>query len=236
MTQAPRHTFQVLTKRPERMRALLGTLPFAELVDAAVAALYEDGWESDDAIVPARGLARGLANVWLGVSIENRRFVHRADVLRATPAAVRFVSAEPLLGPLVGNVLSDAECERAEAKLPIDALATMPREEESVAAWWARLKRDLAPNLDLTGIDWLIVGGESGGRARALRLEWVEALAEAAGEHGTALFVKQLGARWARERGSASVKGADPADWPARLHVREPPRGRVLETAARAGE
>jgi hypothetical protein len=48
-----------------------------------------------------RGLARGLPNVWLGDSIENRRYLLRADLLRHTPAAVRFISAEPLLGPLI---------------------------------------------------------------------------------------------------------------------------------------
>jgi len=71
MQEAPRHTFQVLTKRPERVVELADDLPWAE-------------------------------NIWMGVSIENRRFVHRADLLREVPAAVRFISAEPLLGPLEG--------------------------------------------------------------------------------------------------------------------------------------
>jgi protein gp37 len=226
MSQAPRHIFQVLTKRPERMRALLGTLPFAELVDAGVAALYEDGWESDDAIVPARGLARGLPNVWLGVSIENRRFVHRADVLRDTPAAVRFISAEPLLGPLVSDGF--------EASLvPTSTRTETP--SSGIASRVGRLRQGAREDLNLAGIDWLIVGGESGGHARALRVEWVEALARAAREHGTALFVKQLGARWARAHPSTSTKGADPADWPARLRVRELPGGRALETVTGGG-
>ncbi len=68
----------------------------------------------------------------MGVSIENRRFVHRADYLREVPAAVRFISAEPLLGPLEG--------------------------------------------LDLTGIDWLIAGGESGPGHRPVREEWMRDL------------------------------------------------------------
>jgi protein gp37 len=66
-----RHTFQVLTKRHERLSQLAADLPWPR-------------------------------NVWMGVSIENRRFVHRADHLREVPAAVRFISAEPLLGPLEG--------------------------------------------------------------------------------------------------------------------------------------
>jgi protein gp37 len=71
MARAEQHTFQVLTKRHERLAALAPELAWPE-------------------------------NVWMGVSIENRRFVHRADFLRDVPAAVRFISAEPLLGPLEG--------------------------------------------------------------------------------------------------------------------------------------
>jgi len=69
MVAAPQHTFQVLTKRHERLSELAPGLPWP-------------------------------ANVWMGVSIENRRFVHRAECLCEVPAAVRFISAEPLLGPL----------------------------------------------------------------------------------------------------------------------------------------
>lgn len=75
MSRTPQHTYQVLTKRPERMSRVLSGLP--------------DGlWE-----LP-------LANVWLGTSIESDEYTGRAEHLRATPAAVRFISAEPLLGPL----------------------------------------------------------------------------------------------------------------------------------------
>jgi protein gp37 len=71
MVAAPQHTFQILTKRHQRLSELAGEL-------------------------------RWPPNVWMGVSIENRRFVHRAEHLREVPAAVRFISAEPLLGPLEG--------------------------------------------------------------------------------------------------------------------------------------
>lgn len=71
MREAHWHTFQILTKRPERLVELADLLPWPP-------------------------------NVWMGVSIENRRFVHRADLLRQVDAAVRFISAEPLLGPLKG--------------------------------------------------------------------------------------------------------------------------------------
>jgi protein gp37 len=126
MIDSPQHTFQVLTKRADR-------LPEWYRVTREQAG----GWPETP------------PNVWLGVSIENDRFTYRADILRQTPAAIRFVSAEPLLGPL--------------------------------------------PSLDLTGIDWLIVGGESGPHARPMDPKWVRDLIAAARAAGTKVFVKQMG-------------------------------------------
>ncbi len=90
-------------------------------------------------------------NVWIGVSIENNRWVGRADALRGIPAAVRFVSAEPLLGPL--------------------------------------------PDLDLTGIDWLIAGGESGPKSRKPQPKWFTDLRDRCQTAGVAFFMKQWGGR-----------------------------------------
>jgi protein gp37 len=90
-------------------------------------------------------------NVWMGVSIENRRFVHRADRLREVPSAVRFISAEPLLGPLEG--------------------------------------------LDLSGVDWLIAGGESGPGHRRVDADWVRDLRDRCAVEGVAFFFKQWGGR-----------------------------------------
>lgn len=118
MVQAKHHTFQILTKRHDRLAELAPSLPWPE-------------------------------NVWMGVTIENRRFVHRADRLRETPAAVRFISAEPLLGPLEG--------------------------------------------LDLSDIDWLIAGGESGPRHRRVREEWIIELRDRCLVKGVAFFFKQWG-------------------------------------------
>lgn len=166
MAKAQQHTFQVLTKRPERMRDLLAGGIFPILLDEAGLALP---WGADVPVLP---------NVWLGVSIENRRFTHRADVLRETPAAVRFISAEPLLGPLMER-MSCSSC------------WDWPRDDcyecEGLHWWWTM------ESLDLTGIDWLIVGGESGPGHRPMRLEWVRDLRDVAEHTGTALFVKQLG-------------------------------------------
>src|SRR3954447_26805312 len=91
----------------------------------------------------------------MGVSIENRRFVHRADYLRTVPATVRFISAEPLLGPL--------------------------------------------ERLDLTDIQWLIAGGESGPKHRPVKPEWIRDVRDLCQEQGVAFFFKQWGglrAKW----------------------------------------
>jgi hypothetical protein len=115
MERASQHTFQVLTKRPKRMRNIVS----------------DPDWKAGRA--PGRTPA---AERVARHEHRERRLRARADYLRETPAAVRFISAEPLLGPL--------------------------------------------PSLDLTGIDWLIVGGESGPNARPMEAEWVRDLQDAA--------------------------------------------------------
>jgi protein gp37 len=154
MGLSPHHTFQVLTKRPERMRE--------EINDFGLWSWARRSATNDDP----------LPNVWLGTSIENRRFVHRADELREIPAEVRFISAEPLLGPLVW-----------------DAGDGLGR-QTSTGYVWADYT---GPQLDLTAIDWLIVGGESGPHHRPMRPEWVRDLRDVAQQAGTAFFFKQVG-------------------------------------------
>jgi len=128
--EAPRHVFQVLTKRPERMRDW-----------------FKNGWQA------IAKINAPLPNLWLGVTIENARYTYRADILREIPAAVRFISAEPLLGSLFPS---------REDQLRCDLLA--PGKYAS---------------LDLTGIDWLIAGCESGPKARPMDEEWVRELRDA---------------------------------------------------------
>jgi protein gp37 len=139
--RCPQYDWQILTKRHER-------------IARCVPADWGDGWR----------------HVWLGVSIENRRFVHRADILRQIPAAVRFISAEPLLGPLIN-------------------VAEMWDESSGTDDWGDSY---VGADLDLTGIDWLICGGESGPRHRPMRLEWARELRDACRRDGTAFFMKQL--------------------------------------------
>ncbi|MEV5211385.1 phage Gp37/Gp68 family protein [Micromonospora sp. NPDC053740] len=174
-----RHTYQVLTKRPERMAKFFTTPGLLAEVAYQGAQRCENADSIHDAILTGPW---PLPNVWLGTSIELDKHVGRADALRATPAAVRFISAEPLLGPL--------------------------------------------PSLDLTGIDWLIIGGESGPGSRPMELAWVEGLIGKARDAGTAVFVKQLGKVWA-----GSGKGGDWSTWPEHLRIREYPTERVAVTA-----
>lgn len=108
-------------------------------------------------------------NVWMGVSIENRRWVERADALRTIPAAVRFISAEPLLGPL--------------------------------------------DTLDLTGIDWLIAGGESGPRHRLVHEKWITDLRDRCRDHGVAFFFKQWGGRTPKA-GGRELNGVEWSEMP----------------------
>ncbi|HXA63684.1 MAG TPA: phage Gp37/Gp68 family protein [Bryobacteraceae bacterium] len=89
------------------------------------------------------------SNVWMGVSVESHEYIRRIDHLRKTPAQIKFLSLEPLLGPL--------------------------------------------ENLDLTGIDWVIVGGESGPGARPMRSEWVTSIRDQCEQSGISFFFKQWG-------------------------------------------
>lgn len=135
-------------------------------------------------------------NIWLGVSVENRKQgLPRIDILRNTPAKIRFLSIEPLL-------------------------------------------EDLGV-IDLTGIDWLIIGGESGPGARPFNLAWALAIIEQCRAAGVPCFVKQAGSNpvWGQHGDSvrhmmSDRKGGNPSDWPAWMRVREMPRGAENEIPA----
>ena len=116
--QCPQHTFQILTKRSDRLKELASKIEWPH-------------------------------NVWMGVSVENADVLHRVDDLREVPAVVRFLSCEPLIGPLDG--------------------------------------------LDLTGIHWVIVGGESGPNSRPMETEWIRDIYKACRKFKSAFFFKQWG-------------------------------------------
>lgn len=147
MSAYDRHDFLVLTKRPQRMADHLLS------------------W------IERRGLVELPRNIWVGTSIESDRWAFRSDHLRRIPAAVRFVSAEPLLGPL--------------------------------------------PSLDLTGIDWLIVGGESGSgswRFRPMDHDWARDLRDRATAAGVAFFFKQSAG--VRTETGIELDGVRVEEWP----------------------
>ena len=217
MAATPQHTYQVLTKRPGRMRALVGRNEYescSNLLDACVdeetaLALYEADWP--------------LPNVWLGVSAENQKWADvRIPVLLDTNAAVRFVSAEPILGPI--DLLGDAE-------QPGPAVVRTGFEIRT--DYGTGVEHDVD---DQIGIDWVIVGGESGPDARPMELRWVRDLRDQCQTAGVPLFVKQLGSCWAAQNGQRD-KGGDISLWPADLRVRELPhaaKSTALETATTA--
>ena len=118
MGKANWHTFQILTKRSERLFEVAGKLPWYD-------------------------------NVWMGVSVENADYTFRIEHLRKVPAAVRFLSVEPLLGPI--------------------------------------------PRLPLQGIQWVIVGGESGPGARNMDPLWVRKIRDRCVGQGVPFFFKQWG-------------------------------------------
>lgn len=118
MRRAHWHTFQILTKRSDRLTILAPYLPWPE-------------------------------NVWMGVSVESSKYTFRIHDLVKVPAAVRFLSVEPLLAPI--------------------------------------------PRLPLSGIDWVIVGGESGPGARTMKSEWVRQIRRKCREMNVPFFFKQWG-------------------------------------------
>jgi len=145
---ARHHTYQILTKRPERM---------AELVPRILADKFVGG--------------QPPPNVWLGTSVEDQRAAdERIPHLLATPAAVRFLSCEPLLGPV---------------NLERHPHGSKPDPQSGVyPAWYSQQ------------IDWCIVGGESGPKARPMHPDWPRALREQCVAAGVPFFFKQWG-EWA---------------------------------------
>lgn len=132
MAATPHHSYQILTKRPDRMAEFVTTTK-----------------------------ATKLPNVWLGTSVENQEVVHRVDELRRVPAQLRFISFEPLI--------------------------------------------DSVGKVDLHDIDWAIVGGESGPRARPIKEVWIDEIHVACRMYGTAFFFKQWGA-WGKDNKRRSKK------------------------------
>lgn len=196
MALAPQHTFQVLTKRAERMRDYLTAedgmaAPRRQVAylrhrldeaakggpfDALEREIGNNGW-------PVYGEAGQwpLPNVWLGVSVEDQaRADERIPLLLDTPAAKRFISAEPLLGPidLTRLCIVPQKAGSSRAGIHVDALRNTHCE--------SGLKRGLGP------LNWIITGGESGPGARPMRSDWARSLRDQCAAAGVAFFMKQM--------------------------------------------
>ena len=216
MALAPQHTFQLLTKRADRMLKWSARMADAEGEPMWVAAdSLNVGasspmsiWSRGDTLASVQVQPWPLANVWLGVSVEDQKTAdERIPLLLQTPAAKRFVSYEPALGPVdFRRYLFHHDC---------DVLA-----------------------LDCEGahdggsfLDWVIVGGESGPGARPFDIAWARNTITQCKAAGVACFVKQLGARpgYQRKDGWRDMelrdrKGSDPSQWPDWAFVRGYPQ------------
>jgi len=229
MAATPQHTHQVLTKRSQRMRAWFdwskARTPNAfwgPTMASIGAASFDE--PRCDVLWRAANMAAGadlpLPNVVLMVSAENQEQADlRIPDLLACPATVRGISAEPLLGPI--------ELQRFRG--------------------WLEPFQELDPLLRKTPrLQWVIIGGESGPKARPYHVEWGERIVEQCKEAGTAVFMKQVGRRptvaaeswrkW-RELGASLADadggrnlvilsdghGGDMAEWPEELRIREFP-------------
>lgn len=149
MKQARQHTFQVLTKRSERLAEVWPQLDWSP-------------------------------NIWMGVSVENSQVIQRiAHLQRVQSAAVRFLSIEPLVGPI--------------------------------------------PSLPLEGIHWVIVGGESGARAREMNIEWAMDIRDQCNAAKVHFFLKQLGGRRGKRGGDEAV--LDGRRWTEMPRPHRPPQG-----------
>lgn len=179
MALAQQHTFQLLTKRPERMRAYLADCGFrAEMV--GIEAEKISGLDRHVEMKPR--WAFPLPNCWLGVSVEDQAAAdERIPLLLRTPALVRWVSAEPLLGPIDLQNIS----------------ASMPGGVEQWDALDRREAKDAAEQGACSAVlDWVVVGGESGPGGRPMHPTWARSLRDQCKAEHVPFFFKQWG-EWA---------------------------------------
>lgn len=211
MALCAQHTFQVLTKRPERM---------AEYFDR-MAGEYEGIIRQSGAPVRMPQLSTDipwpLPNVWLGTSCEDQAAAdERTPHLLQCPAAVRFLSCEPLIGGIDFEAVNRPE--------------HFHRQPAGWSAWWPKQ------------IHWVIVGGESGKGARLCKSEWLRSIVGQCRNAEVPVFVKQVGSRFIDDDGGGfgagieldpeclnlvdyrtTGKGGDPSEWPEDLRVRQWP-------------
>ncbi len=173
MALSPQHTFQLLTKRPERMREyLLSSGPDGEPREMRwMWESAERGWRDELVRAPSSP----LPNVWLGVSVEDQAAADaRIPLLLATPAAKRFLSCEPLLGAVDLKFIRSLNRGAFDCTRPVD-------------------RRYQNPPEILPAIDWVIAGGESGPGARSMHPDWARQLRDQCAAADVPFFFKQWG-------------------------------------------
>ena len=200
MWLAAHHTYQVLTKRADRMHRYLSD----PQTPWRIAAITSVSSNVDRSIAP---IPWPLPNVWIGVSVEDQqRASERIPLVLRAPAAVRWISAEPLLGPL-------SDLRGIWNHCP----------EHDFASGFCIDRR----HLGVRWLDWVVVGGESGPGARPMALGWAKDIVRQCRRAGVPVFVKQIGAHPTNREGElhpiSDRAGKNPDDWPAELRVREWP-------------
>lgn len=179
MAYADQHTYQVLTKRPERMANLVSSPEFVTLVRGRREALGLNlTWQWP------------LPGVWLGTSVENQRTAdERIPHLLSTPASVRFLSVEPLVGPVdlgIGDPHRDHESDDVNGGPHPRVCLTCSTEGNEVEYF----RRDCAADV---GFGWVIVGGESGRGAAPMHPEWARSIRDECVDAGVPFLFKQWG-------------------------------------------
>lgn len=175
MAVTPQHSYQVLTKRHGRMRSLLSSERFADDVWALV-------WQLDGGLAWRRRYWP-LRNVWLGVSAEDQKWVNiRIPALLDTPASVRFVSAEPLLGPIDLTAWLGTAHRCPGVEMPAGSTESRAHTVDCCTG---------------PALDWVIAGGESGPKARPMLPAWPRKIRDDCQAAGVPYLFKQWGAhRW----------------------------------------
>lgn len=191
-------TWMLLTKRPENFTRRLK--------------LAGDTCKTNIVELILRGYFK---NVWIGATVENQEVAwERIPALVNIPAAKRFLSIEPLLGPV------DLELQHGCRSCNHPGNIVVAYNEQGQCSQCNGTRQEPS------GIDWVITGGESGPKARTCSVEWIRSIVGQCKSAGVSCFVKQLGSRFRYQLGNDTAhdsKGADPSEWPEDLRVQQWP-------------
>jgi len=199
------HVFQILTKRPDRMADLVSRLRFDNKNNGRGVFLDET-----PSTVTAYPIIRSLPNVWLGTSVENQATAdERIPYLLQTPAAVRWLSCEPLLGPVDLTIQDGTVGDNRYNQFVLKQAFGDPRELWACPKCEGTRYRETDPVADFcksckgtgVGIDWLVCGGESGPKARPMHPDWARGLRDQCKQANVPYFFKQWGEYGPTENG-----------------------------------